>query len=262
MSTSRTKYADIFDALAADFPQDTVRWKPAGNRKVPYITARTVMNRLDEVLGPENWWDDYMPLQNGVMCRLTIQLPDGDRLTKVDAGGHAGMSDEGDDEKSGFSDAFKRAAVKFGVGRLLYGEPPVRYVKPTQEKPAAKATARETREAKPAPEFNDGKLSRNGSHWGEGVGAKPAPVADTVAAIKNHQQASAATATLDGPQNAADLMHFVKASDPRRDNGTYSHLKSWAKSMGFPDLVKDWTDEQAVRGFDELIAYFETRKED
>jgi hypothetical protein len=30
------------------------------------------------------------------------------------------MSDEGDDDKSGFSDAFKRAGVKFGIGRYLY----------------------------------------------------------------------------------------------------------------------------------------------
>ena len=30
------------------------------------------------------------------------------------------MSDSGDDDKSGYSDAFKRAAVKFGVGRYLY----------------------------------------------------------------------------------------------------------------------------------------------
>ena len=30
------------------------------------------------------------------------------------------MADQGDDDKSGFSDAFKRAAVKFGVARYLY----------------------------------------------------------------------------------------------------------------------------------------------
>src|SRR5206468_2281753 len=54
------------------------------------------------------------------LCRLTIRLPDGSELTKCDAGGYAGMADSGDDDKSGYSDAFKRAAVKFGVARYLY----------------------------------------------------------------------------------------------------------------------------------------------
>ena len=57
---------------------------------------------------------------HSVICRMTIRLPDGQLLTKVDAGGGAGLADEGDNEKSGFSDAFKRTAVKFGVSRYLY----------------------------------------------------------------------------------------------------------------------------------------------
>jgi hypothetical protein len=62
----------------------------------------------------------FVPLEHSVICRLTIRLPDGMVLTKSDAGGYAGMADPGDDDKSGFADAFKRAAVKFGVGRYLY----------------------------------------------------------------------------------------------------------------------------------------------
>src|SRR5436305_6196841 len=78
------------------------------------------MNRLDNVLGPENWWDEYVASENSVLCRLTVRLPDGSTLTKCDAGGYAGMADSGDDDKSGYSDSFKRAAVKFGVARYLY----------------------------------------------------------------------------------------------------------------------------------------------
>jgi Rad52/22 family double-strand break repair protein len=112
----------LWACLSAGFPEDQVRTRPQGGRQLPYITARTVMNRLDEVLGPANWWDKYMPIENGVICELTIRFPDGSTLTKSDAGGCAGMADAGDDEKSAFSDAFKRAAVKFGVGRYLYGD--------------------------------------------------------------------------------------------------------------------------------------------
>ncbi len=115
-----TQYRSLFEALAAPFAAGEVKQRPQGCRQLSYVTARTVMNRLDEVLGPENWWDDYTPLEHSVICRLTIRLPDGQVVTKVDAGGEAGMADAGDNDKSGFSDAFKRTAVKWGVGRYLY----------------------------------------------------------------------------------------------------------------------------------------------
>ena len=115
-----TQHRDLFAALAAPFDPDEVKLRTQAGRQLHYVTARTVMNRLDDVLGPENWWDDFVPLEHSVICRLTIRLPDGTILTKSDAGGYAGMADPGDDDKSGFADAFKRAAVKFGVGRYLY----------------------------------------------------------------------------------------------------------------------------------------------
>jgi hypothetical protein len=111
----------IFTQLGEKFPDEKVLEKKSG--KPHYITARQVMNRLDEVLGPVNWWDEYRSGgSDSILCLLTIRLPDGQELTKCDAGGFAGMADQGDDDKSGYSDAFKRAAVKFGVGRYLRGD--------------------------------------------------------------------------------------------------------------------------------------------
>src|SRR5436305_13202547 len=115
-----TQFPDLFAALAAPFEPQEVRVRSQAGRQLHYITARTAMNRLDDVLGPENWWDDYTPGENSVLCRLTVRLPDGQTITKADAGGYAGMPDSGDDDKSGFSDSFKRAAAKFGVARYLY----------------------------------------------------------------------------------------------------------------------------------------------
>jgi hypothetical protein len=116
------QYLEIFAALAAPFAPWEVKHRTQSGRSVPYVTARTISNRLDNVLGPVNWWDEYQPGEHSVNCRLTIRLPDGSTLTKQDAGGYAGMSDHGDDDKSGFSDALKRAAVKFGISRYLYGD--------------------------------------------------------------------------------------------------------------------------------------------
>src|SRR4051812_16815202 len=98
-----TRYPDLFAALAAPFEPQEIRVRTQANRQLQYITARTAMNRLDNVLGPENWWDEYVPGENSVLCRLTIRIPDPDggesggweTLTKADAGGYAGMPDSG-----------------------------------------------------------------------------------------------------------------------------------------------------------------------
>src|SRR5262245_16742289 len=78
-----TQYPDLFAALAAPFEPHEVKTRLGSNgRALTYITARTAMNRLDGVLGPENWHDDYTPLENSVICRLTVRLPDGREVTK------------------------------------------------------------------------------------------------------------------------------------------------------------------------------------
>ena len=137
-----TKHPDLFAALAAPFESHEVKVRQAqGGRQLHYITARTVMNRLDDVLGPENWWDEYEPLEHSVICKLTIRLPEGSTVTKSDAGGYAGMADQGDDDKSGFSDAFKRSAAKFGVARYLYRDGVPAFARDRNGEPAVEAPA-------------------------------------------------------------------------------------------------------------------------
>lgn len=115
---------DIFAQLTAPFAPEEVGWKvQATNRDrtrglvVAYVDARTILDRLDEVVGPEGWQDAYEVLADRetergrlveVKCRLTVL-----GVTKEDVG-------EGDSLKAAFSDALKRAAVKFGIGRYLY----------------------------------------------------------------------------------------------------------------------------------------------
>ena len=56
------------------------------------------------------------------MCRLRLRI--GERwITKSDVGGPSEQPDGGDRLKAAFSDALKRAAVKFGIGRYLYRLP-------------------------------------------------------------------------------------------------------------------------------------------
>ncbi len=112
-------------ALAAPFDPRDVKWKPQsvkGNRAMAlaYLDARAIQDRLDEVLGVEGWQDEYQLLPDGsVACKLQLFL--GDRwITKMDVGSPSEQPDGGDRLKAAFSDALKRAAVKFGIGRYLY----------------------------------------------------------------------------------------------------------------------------------------------
>jgi hypothetical protein len=115
-------------ALAEPFEPAEVKFKPAvvsGNRAMAlaYVDARVIQDRLDEVLGVEGWSDDYECLPDGsVVCRLRLRLGQV-WVTKVDVGGPSEQQDGGDRMKAAFSDALKRAAVKFGVGRYLYRLP-------------------------------------------------------------------------------------------------------------------------------------------
>lgn len=115
-------------ALASPFEPKDVKFKPQmvkNNRALAmgYIDARLIQDRLDEVLGVENWQDKYEFLPDGsVVCRLRLKLG-GRWITKTDVGSPSEQPDSGDRVKAAVSDALKRAAVKFGIGRYLYRLP-------------------------------------------------------------------------------------------------------------------------------------------
>ena len=90
-----------------------------------YIDARTVMRRLDAVFGLDGWSDSYVELSGRVVCTISCNVAaPGQPERWVGKSDGAGDTDiEG--EKGGMSDAFKRAAVKWGIGRYLYELPSV-----------------------------------------------------------------------------------------------------------------------------------------
>lgn len=92
--------------------------KPTKGQMLAYIDARDVMKRLDDVLGFSGWRDEYREVQGRIVCRLWLRI-DGDWTWREDGAGDT----ETEGEKGGLSDAFKRAAVKWGVGRYLYDMP-------------------------------------------------------------------------------------------------------------------------------------------
>lgn len=231
-----TKYPDLFADLAAPFQSHELKVRSQTGRQFSYITARTAMNRLDSVLGPENWWDEYTPQENMVICRLTVRLPDGGLVTKSDAGGHAGMQDSGDDEKSAFSDAFKRACAKFGIGRYLYGDgvPNFRAEIPQQQAQEQPATLPIRNQRRPEP-----------------VAEAPAPAAAPESSAPIPDRAPGGNGT---PKNGKGLFAWAKDQDARGDVQMLKYLTHWGKLQEYPTRMVEWDAEQVS------IAYSEAQR--
>ena len=90
-------------------------------RVLAYVTNRAIMDRLDEVAGVGNWRNEYQAgPAGGVICGLSIRVPRPDGgaewVTKWDGAENSDV----EPVKGGLSNAMKRAAVQWGIGRYLY----------------------------------------------------------------------------------------------------------------------------------------------
>jgi hypothetical protein len=112
--------------LRAPFPADRVSWRIGSKNKentkglaLAYIDSRDVQDRLDDVMGAENWQNRFPHANGKTVCEIGLRLG-GEWIWKSDGAGDTDV----EAEKGALSDAFKRAAVKWGVGRYLYDVDP------------------------------------------------------------------------------------------------------------------------------------------
>ena len=124
-----TEPQEMFDMLAAPFPVEDISWRvgptnersrqgdaPVRGQPLPYIDARVVMDRLDSVVGFDKWQSTYTPgVATSIVCNIGIRIGS-EWIWKADGAGPSDM----EADKGALSDAFKRAAVRWGVGRYLY----------------------------------------------------------------------------------------------------------------------------------------------
>jgi len=121
---SQEAQQDYSVQLAKPFDVESVEFRIDGQvkeyqgkwiaRVVAYVDARTIQDRLDDVLGTDTW-------------AFSVQMVPGASYATIGTltiGGIA-KSDCGEDEtvKGAVSDALKRAAVMWGIGRYLYRLP-------------------------------------------------------------------------------------------------------------------------------------------
>ncbi|EQD39671.1 Rad52/22 double-strand break repair protein, partial [mine drainage metagenome] len=129
--------SEKFAKMRAPYPVELVRWRVGARMKsnknrgqaMPYLNARLVQDRLDEVMGAENWRTEFVsaPCGGGVMCVLSLRIGD-EWVGKADVAQQDEVSEDARDPekdreiaiKGAASDAFKRAAVQWGIGRYLY----------------------------------------------------------------------------------------------------------------------------------------------
>jgi hypothetical protein len=152
---------DIWSKLSASLPSGVISWRQDGKpvqrdgkfvaRFVAYIDANTVRERLDSVVPGE--WDLTLEL----LPTLAGQDENGEQTCSFKARLQIlGVIREdvgtGRDYKSAATDAFKRAAVRFGIAHELYGfeqnwvqvDGDNRYAKPLED-PAAVYARRQAR---------------------------------------------------------------------------------------------------------------------
>lgn len=121
------------EALSAPFPGTAVHWRVGATTRdkkkglaLAFIDARDVYARLDDVCGPAGWQCRHMDGGDGrLTCEIGVRIND-EWIWKSDGAGareaSKGLSEQ-DANKGDYSDALKRAAVAWGIGRYLYDLP-------------------------------------------------------------------------------------------------------------------------------------------
>lgn len=126
---SEVDWAKIAQELAAPFAPDAIEWrvqgKPGAGKRcqlVPYVDARAVQDRLDAVVGPGAWSFELEPL---VVDAGELRVARGRLSLYGVAKDDIGTASNFEASKGCASDALKRAAVLWGIGRYLYRLPVV-----------------------------------------------------------------------------------------------------------------------------------------
>lgn len=228
----------IAAALAAYFHPDEIEWKPKAVKNgralaLAFVSARAIMDRLDRVVGPFGWKDDYTILPNGnVICHLSIKF-NGEWVTKVDVGGESAQTDKGDKQKAAFSSAIKRAAVKWGIGRYLYKFPAAWFDYDEQKK---RFTSKPT-----PPTWAIPRPAGNGKPPAAPQQAAKSQAANPTAASKEAQSL---------PANGAELLSRLKTYEKKlvaelgiKNGELIAYVQRAGKAAGFPERLETWEPE-------------------
>lgn len=117
----------LLKQLKNPFDPKFVKWRVGATNAdktkgiaLAYIDSREVAKRLDDVMGLDGWQKKLVGVDGGFTCAVLLKIND-EWVGKENAAGNTKV----EPLKGGASDAFKRAAADWGVGRYLYYLPNV-----------------------------------------------------------------------------------------------------------------------------------------
>jgi hypothetical protein len=256
---------ELTEALAAPFQRSEVKFRPgatSGNRALAlgYVDARAIQDRLDDVLGVTGWQDEYECLPDGsVVCRLRLRLG-AEWITKMDVGSPSEQPDEGDRRKAAFSDALKRAAVKFGIGRYLY-RLPVQWVDFDPKKRQFTGTPTLPPEALPRPAAKQAKPAAAGNGRKAEAPAPAAEKPESPVRLAPTEPAAAKNAPA-LPANGAELQRRLYDYDARlarqgvcEAGALVKHIVEAGVKAGYERDLATWSGPAILLAVEETKAF-------
>jgi len=127
----KTERREIYGSLSEQFPKEMERVLNKGGTNLTYIPVSEVINRMNKILGVENWSfsiKGYTEIGDSIVAHVTvIATIDGKEVSRDGVGGQkikrikaTGLAvDYGDEVKGAVSDALKKAVQTLGVGLYL-----------------------------------------------------------------------------------------------------------------------------------------------
>lgn len=115
---------ETLEGLKAEMP---FKWRVQSQNEfgatcVAYIDSRLAQDKLDEVVGGENWQTQFKVINDNLFCSVGVRVTHDDGFSEWIWKEDVGTESNVDKEKGNASDSFKRACVHFGIGRFLYSK--------------------------------------------------------------------------------------------------------------------------------------------
>ena len=206
---------------------------------VPYVTNRAIQTRLDDVVGVDGWHNEYKPWhkagqKEAQICGISIYFPEKGFITKWDG------AEDSDIEpvKGGLSDSMKRAAVQWGIGRVLYG---MDVVWVDIEKQGRSWVIKKSERAKLDKAYTD-TLNK--------LRLEPAPAGGVQSTLTPKQTREASTLTVANTQTGPAPVQPLPRSQPEPDSktGTYTVIatrpQKFANGIHTTVMLQGWDQKQ------------------
>jgi len=159
-----------------------------------YLDVREVEKRLDDVCGVGGWQSKLIEIKDGFICELSIQMPDGQWITKSDSADYTDV----EAIKGGASSALKRAAAVWGIGRYLY------YL------PNTWVPLNDRKQLESTPTLPDWALPGKVERWEDVAELEVASTDELTAEYLQHQAETKQTTTEDLRKMAAEMAKGIK----------------------------------------------------